>query len=57
MGTFTLAVMINAFAQRANASLLGAHALTRDRCNDTMDARHYPALVPAQVGDLVRALI
>tara|TARA_B110001452_G_scaffold236314_1_gene215524 strand:- start:339 stop:506 length:168 start_codon:yes stop_codon:yes gene_type:complete len=53
MGTFTLAVMINAFAQRANASLLGAHALTRDRCNDTMDARHYPALVPAQVGDLV----
>ena len=57
VGTFTLAVMINAFAQRANASLLGAHDLTRDRCNDTMDARHYPALVPAQVGDLVRALI
>ena len=55
-GTFTLAVMINAFAQRANASLLRAHVVTRDRCNDTMDARHYPPLVPAQVDDLVGAL-
>ena len=48
--------MINAFAQRANASLLRAHVVTRDRCNDTMDARHYPPLVPAQVDDLVGAL-
>lgn len=51
-GSIRLAESIRAWGRRLNASLLRANALTRDRCNETGDARHYPKRVPAQIAEL-----
>ena len=55
-GSTLLASSILEWGQRLGASLLHANALTRNRCNATIDARHYPSRVPLQVAELLAGL-
>lgn len=47
-GSAHLAGRVRAAAKRVGADLLDAHVLTRGRCKDTKDGRHYPTLVPQE---------
>ena len=59
-GSSNMSALMATIAARSNASLdvrlLDATALTRERCDSTEDARHYPKLVPAQALALERLL-
>lgn len=56
-GTLEMATRMRSAASRiGGVSVLDATALTRDKCNATQDARHYPLLVPMQAKRLAGAL-
>jgi hypothetical protein len=51
-GTVAMSARMLAVARLHNLAVLPATDLTRGRCNETSDARHYPGLVPEQVRQL-----
>ena len=55
-GTIAMAKRMQEAAVRLKTGLLDANAITRSRCNETLDARHYPSLVPLQAEQLAIAL-
>ena len=55
-GTMAMARRMRNAAEQVGARLLDATALTYNQCNSTLDARHYPPLVPTEVQELMRQL-
>eukprot|EP00966_Prymnesium_polylepis_P288405 6661731-Prymnesium_polylepis.1 len=55
-GTDALSRRMEEAARSHGVGWLPATALTRDRCNMTSDARHYPGLVPAQLSAFLALL-
>ena len=51
-----MASRMRSLAELLNVGVMDATELTRDRCDSTQDARHYPPLVPLQAEGLLRAL-
>ena len=55
-GTVAMARRMRSAAGQLGVRVLDATALTYNQCNATLDARHYPPLVPTEVRQLVQEL-